>query len=74
MEKVKAKDKKRYVLKEKGDYEILEKIYQLEKCRLSSADKEVLKLIRTQLKDDWRKPLLKFLNRLEKKYEKYYEK
>ncbi len=70
MEKIKAKDKKQYVLKEEGDYEILEKIYQLEKCRLSSTDKEILKLIQTQLKDDWRKPLIKFLDKLGKKYKK----
>lgn len=63
-----AKDKKRYVLEETRDYQILEKIYQLEKCKLSADDKKLVKFLRSQLLDDWRKPLLKFLDGLVKKY------
>ncbi len=66
--KIKAKDKKRYALVEKRDYQILEKIYQLEKCKLTASDKKLLRFLRTQLLDDWRKPLLKFLDGLAKKY------
>lgn len=67
---IKAKDKKRYALVEKRDYQILEKIYQLEKCKLSVVDKKLVSFFRTQLYDDWRKPLLKFLDGLAKKYKK----
>jgi hypothetical protein len=68
MEKIKAEDKKRYVLGEKRDYKILEDIYKLEKYKLSPEDKKTLKLIRTQLEPDWRKPLIQLLNGLLKKY------
>jgi hypothetical protein len=70
MIKIEAKDKKRYVLKNERDYKILEIVYDLEKYKLSPEDKKLLNLIRTQLEDDWRKPLLKFLYALEKKYKK----
>lgn len=52
--KVKASDKKRYNLSTDLDYEILGKIYQLEKKNLSSKDKVIVKLIRTQLERNWR--------------------
>ncbi|OHA01434.1 MAG: hypothetical protein A3C12_03040 [Candidatus Sungbacteria bacterium RIFCSPHIGHO2_02_FULL_49_20] len=68
--KVTAKDKRRYVLKEKRDYQILEKIYRLEKRDLFVADKKIVNLIRTQLEDDWRKPLLRFITEMIKKYDK----
>ena len=66
---VKPQDRKKYLLKEDRDFQILEKIYQLEKYKLSSEDVRVVKLIRTQLEDDWRKPLIQFLDKLAKKYE-----
>ncbi|OGN04835.1 MAG: hypothetical protein A3B99_00485 [Candidatus Yanofskybacteria bacterium RIFCSPHIGHO2_02_FULL_44_12b] len=66
--KVSLKDQKRYVLGEKRDYQISAKIYKLEKYKLSSEDKKTVNLIRTQLEKDWRKPLLKILNHLLKKY------
>ncbi|MBI2096566.1 MAG: hypothetical protein HYT40_00165 [Candidatus Sungbacteria bacterium] len=65
-----SEDKKKYILKERRDYQILEMIYLLEKRKLSLEDKKIVNLIRTQLEDDWRKPLLKFLNKLAKKYNK----
>ena len=66
--KIRAIDKKRYALVEKRDYQILEKIYRLEKCKLTAADKRLMCFMRTQLKDDWRTPLLKFLDGMVKKY------
>ena len=68
MVRIKAKDKKRYVFAEEQDYQILAEIYELEKCKLSPGDTKVINLIRTQLERDWRKPLLKFLYGLSKKY------
>lgn len=66
--RVKEKDKKEYVLSTNPDYEILEKIYRLEERKLSKRDKELARLIRTQLRHDWRSPLIKELNQLLKKY------
>ncbi|HJX50306.1 hypothetical protein A3K73_00340 [Candidatus Pacearchaeota archaeon RBG_13_36_9] len=63
-------EKKKYVLKEKRDLEILGKCKALEKKKLSKSDKILVKLIKTQLEDDWRNPLLKAVNKLVKKYEK----
>lgn len=74
MIKINIKDKKRYVLGEKRDYKILETIYKLEKKEISAEDKKILNLIRTQLKHDWRKPLIKFLDGLAKKYRRYHGK
>lgn len=62
-------DKKKYVLKEKEDLIILNKIKWLEEKKLSFKDKEVLKLIKTQLEKSWRKPLIIYLNKLIKKVE-----
>jgi len=70
MIKINKKDKKRYVLAEERDYIILGKIYQLEKCKLSLAEKKIINLVRTQLERDWRKPLIEFLDGMAKKYKK----
>lgn len=70
MLKIKPKDKKKYILTDEIDYQILEKIYELEKCKLFSDDKKIIKFLRTQLEEDWRKPLIKFLDELSKKYKK----
>lgn len=69
MVEIKAKDKKRYVLKEAEDYKILEKIYELEKRKLSLEDRRMINLIKTQLEQNWRKPLIEFLNELLKRYQ-----
>lgn len=66
--KVKPKEKKQYVLSTDQDYEILQKIYQLEKKKLSKEEKKIVNLIRTQLERDWRTSLIKFLDQLLKKY------
>ena len=63
-------EKKNYVLPDKKDLVILSKIKELEKRRLSKEDKKVIKLIRTQLKKDWRTPLINYLNKLLSKYKK----
>ena len=63
-------EKKQYVLKDKKNLMILVKIKELEKNKLNKKDKEIVKLIRTQLKKDWQSPLIRYLNKLLKKYKK----
>ena len=58
----------KYILKEKRDFEILEKCKELEKKKLTKDDKLLVRFLKTQLEDNWRKPLLKVLNGLLKKY------
>jgi len=60
---------KKYLLLEERDKKILEKCKHLEKSKLTKEDKHTIELIKTQLERDWRKPLLKALNKLERKYE-----
>jgi len=59
-----ALDRKKYLLLEKRDSIILKKIKLLEQKKLGKRDREVLKLIKTQLEKDWRKPLINYLNKL----------
>lgn len=66
--KIRPEDKKKYVLNDDLDLVILEKIYDIEKRKLTQADKQIVGLIRTQLKKEWRKPLIKYLDKLDKKY------
>lgn len=66
--KVTPSEKKKYVLLTDDDFEILAKCKQLEKLKLTKEDRFLVKLIKTQLEDDWRKPLLKKVNLLLKKY------
>jgi len=63
-------ERKNYSMPKKEDFAILNKIRELEKRKLSLRDKEVVKLIRTQLEKNWRAPLIEFLNKFLKKYEK----
>lgn len=65
---VTAEEKKKYVLKTKQDYEILAKIKQLEKKKLSKPDRELVAFLRTQLEEDWRTPVILQLGELLKKY------
>ena len=60
------KEKKKYIFKEKRDYEILELVHKLEKLKLSDYEKFLLLWARTQLEDDWRKPLLQILKVMKK--------
>lgn len=63
-------EKRNYVLNDKEDFIILKKIKEAEKYRLSANDKEIIKLIRAQLKKNWRLPLIYYLNKLIVKYKK----
>ena len=65
--KITPYEKRNYVLKEKEDFIILEKVKLLEKKKLWPLDKEIVNLIKTQLKKNWRKPLIKHLDKLIKK-------
>lgn len=66
--KVIAKEEKDYVLSTNQDYEILGKVKQLEKQKLSVGDRKLIKFIKTQLKQDWRTPIIELLNDLLKRY------
>ena len=66
--KATAQERKMYVLRTRTDLEILAECKHLQKLRLTKQDNEIVKLIKTQLKRDWRKPLLQKLNKLLKKY------
>ena len=66
--KITSSEKKKYVLSKKADLEILAKCKQLEQLKLLEKDKFLVKLIKTQLERDWRKPLKKVLYSLLKKY------
>ena len=61
-------EEKEYLLPNEEDYEILSKIKTLEDKNLSHHDKEIVELIKTQLKDDWREPLLERLRQLTQRY------
>jgi hypothetical protein len=68
MEKLTNYEKNNFVFDEERDYEILEKCKALEKKKLTKEDKKLIKVIKIQLKEDWRKTLLIELNKLMKKY------
>lgn len=61
---------KTYVLSTDEDYEILRAIKDLEAMALTKDEKEIVRLLRTQLKHDWRSPLLHFLQALRRRAEK----
>ena len=61
-------EKKKYVMSTDVDHEILRKIKQLERLPLTEEDSDTLKLIKSQLEHDWRKPLLKALEKIGMKY------
>ncbi len=63
-------EKKRYVMSTARDYEILSKVKQLEELNLNKEEKYLIKLIRSQLEHDWRKSLIKELDKLLLKYNK----
>jgi len=68
--KATSSEKKKYALSTDADFEILHQCKQLQKYKLTAVDAELVKLIKSQLEDDWRKPLIKALNRLQGKYRK----
>ena len=60
------KEKKKYLLLEKRDIQILNLIHELEELNLSSYEKFLVLWTRTQLERDWRKPLLQILGIMKK--------
>ena len=62
-------EKRKYVMSTNQDYEILEKVKQLEKLKLTKQEEILVKLMKTQLEYDWRKYLIQELNKLMKKRE-----
>jgi len=65
---ISKRDREKYVLKEAIDEEILIKCKRLETTELNDQYKLLVKLIKTQLEDDWRTPLVKEIARVFKKY------
>lgn len=63
-------ERKNYILTDKKSQIILLKIKELKKKKLNKKDKEIIRLLRTQLKKDWQSPLIIYLNKLLKKYKK----
>lgn len=63
-----AEDEDPFVMPQERDYAILAKVKELESKELNEQDKETVDLIRFQLIDDWRQPLLNKLSRLLEKY------
>ncbi len=63
-----AKEKNRYVLSEERDFEILSGCNELQQQKLSKNNREFINLIKSQLEEDWRTPLLAKLKQIEKKY------
>ena len=68
--KLTSAEKNKYFMPSDRDFEILDKCKQLDKLILSRYDKYIIKLILTQLYDDWRKPLIQELDKLLNKYKK----
>lgn len=65
---VTEEEEKEYLLPNERDYKILSMVKDLESRDLSDNDKKIVELIKTQLKDDWRNPLLEKLRKLLRKY------
>ncbi|NQU82419.1 MAG: hypothetical protein HQ539_00520 [Parcubacteria group bacterium] len=68
--KVSPAEKKKYVLSTDIDFEILYKCNELKNLDLKSEDMDMVNLIKAQLEDDWRKPLVLKLNQFLRKYKK----
>ena len=67
-------DKKRYVLSTEVDFDILDKCKKLERLELTEQDRDLVILIKAQVEDDWRKPLMVRLGQLLRKYKKLIKK
>jgi hypothetical protein len=65
---LKSSDRVKYALSTEADLEILSQCNLLMKEKLFKNDKYLIKLIKSQLLDDWRTPLLKKLKSLAVKY------
>ena len=61
-------ERKKYVLSTKKDIYMLATCKELESKILSPEDKRLCRLIKSQLEEDWRKPLIKIIKDIAKKY------
>ncbi len=61
-------EERKYILSTDEDYEILSNVKKLEKQKLNAQEKFLIKFIRTQLEHDWRKWIIKELNKIVDKY------
>jgi len=66
--RVTLSEKKKYVLWRSSDLDILSFCKILEKTNLKKNDKQLVKLIKSQLESDWRKPLIKTLKKIMRNY------
>src|SRR3989344_2617901 len=57
-------EEKKYVMSTDEDYEILGKVKQLEKMKLTKGERFLVKLIKTQLEHPWRKYLILELHKI----------
>ncbi len=67
-EKIIKQGSKEYIIDNERDLMIFNSVKDLEKKKLSNSDKKIVKLIKTQLEDDWRKYLVNELKKLLIKY------
>lgn len=63
-----SKEERKYPLPTKKDFEILARIHEAEALDLTPGEKEQVAFIRTQLKEDWRTPLIEALDRILRKH------
>lgn len=70
--KITKDEKNKYVLSTDQDFEILKICKELKKQQLNSDDQSIVKLIKAQLEEDWRPPLLQKIKQLQKKYANRY--
>ena len=68
--KITKSERKKYVLSTGMDFEILQQCKNLEKMKLKSEDRILVEHFKSQLEYDWRRPLLKTLKIISKKYSK----
>lgn len=61
-------EKRRYVFDELRDFQILDLCRKLEKLDLSSSDRKAVEMAKSQIEDDWRTPLLTYLQKLLTEY------
>ncbi len=62
------KEKRKYVLSTDKDFVILLSCRRLEGKRLTTHDRKIVLLIKSQLKTDWRSELILALNKISRKY------
>lgn len=62
------KPKTSYLFPKEQDKVIFDKLSKFEKCKLNAENEKLIKLLYSQLEDDWRTPLEEFTDELLKKY------